>query len=305
MRKVEILMSTYNGEKFVEAQIKSIVQQKNVDIHLTIRDDGSKDDTISIIKMQQKKYPDRIALVEGENVGYRKSFLRLLDFAIDADYYGFADQDDLWKEEKISRAVECLENAEKPICLYVGSLEIVDSNLQEIDAKDISSIPNTLGSLFTRNRFAGCTFLFSRTCKELAQKFSKLNYPQNQMSDHDFLVAACAYSCGTVILDSQKNILHIRHSSSVTSGGNGLKKRFQTEWNYVFNRRNVQSTLAKELLEKCSDKMPIGKEQLLSEIASYQHNPRTKLRLLFDSDMNCGTFVCNLECKLKVLLNSY
>ena len=63
MRKVEILMSTYNGEKFVEAQIKSIVQQKNVDIHLTIRDDGSKDDTISIIKMQQKKYPDRIAVV--------------------------------------------------------------------------------------------------------------------------------------------------------------------------------------------------------------------------------------------------
>lgn len=116
-------------------------------IHLTIRDDGSKDDTISIIKMQQKKYPDRIALVEGENVGYRKSFLRLLDFAIDADYYGFADQDDLWKEEKISRAVECLENAEKPICLYVGSLEIVDSNLQEIDAK-YPKLPGRLPKLY-------------------------------------------------------------------------------------------------------------------------------------------------------------
>ena len=91
MKRIEILMSAYNGDKFIEEQIESIMRQRDVDVHLTIRDDGSSDETVSVIKKLQVKYPNAISVHVGENIGYRKSFLRLLDLAVDADYYGFAD----------------------------------------------------------------------------------------------------------------------------------------------------------------------------------------------------------------------
>ena len=73
MKRVEVLMSTYNGEKYVKNQIDSILAQENVYIHITIRDDGSKDNTCSVIKEIESKNPNKISFFEGENYGYRKS----------------------------------------------------------------------------------------------------------------------------------------------------------------------------------------------------------------------------------------
>lgn len=306
MKRIEILMSAYNGDKFIGEQIESIMRQRGVDdLHLTIRDDGSSDETVSVIKKLQQKYPNAISVHVGENIGYRKSFLRLLDLAVDADYYGFADQDDFWKEEKIFRAVECLEKEKSGIKLYVGSLKIVDSDMKEIADKDISCIPNTLGSLFTRNRFAGCTFVFSKACKEMAQRFASMNYPIERMPDHDFLVAACAYAGGSVVLDDQENILHIRHGGSVTSGGNGLKKRIQIEWNYVFNRKEAASTMARELINTCGDLMDEETTLFLEELANYKKTWERRLKLLRNDKMKTGMPICDLETKVKIVIGTY
>lgn len=305
MKRIEILMSAYNGDKFIEEQIESIMRQRDVDVHLTIRDDGSSDETVSVIKKMQEKYPNAISVHVGENIGYRKSFLRLLDLAVDADYYGFADQDDFWKEEKSFRAVECLEKEKPSIKLYVGSLKIVDSDMKEIADKDISGIPNTLGSLFTRNRFAGCTFVFSKACKEMAQRFASMDYAAERMPDHDFLVAACAYAGGSVVLDDQENIFHIRHSGSVTSGGNGLKKRIRIEWNYVFNRKEVASTMAGELIHNCEDLMDRETTLFLEELANYKKTWKRRLKLLRNNKMKTGMSICDWETRIKILLGTY
>ena len=305
MKRIEILMSAYNGDKFIEEQIESIMRQRDVDVHLTIRDDGSSDETVSVIKKLQVKYPNAISVHVGENIGYRKSFLRLLDLAVDADYYGFADQDDFWKKEKIFRAVECLEKEKLSIKLYVGSLKIVDSDMKEIADKDISGIPNTLGRLFTKNRFAGCTFVFSKACKEMAQRFASMDYAAERMPDHDFLVAACAYAGGSVVLDAQENIFHIRHSGSVTSGGNGLKKRIRIEWNYVFNRKEAASTMARELIHNCGDLMDRETMQFLEELANYKKTWKHRLKLLRNDKMKTGTSICDLETRIKILLGTY
>ena len=305
MDRVEILMSTHNGEAFIEKQIESIMKQRNVDIHLTVRDDGSTDKTLEIIERLQIVYPGRIVLFCGKNLGYRKSFLQLLDLAQEADYYGFADQDDFWKENKVYRAIECLRTLNDGVRLYAGSLEIANSNMQKIGDKDISGIPNTLGSLFTRNRLAGCTFLFSKSCKELAQRFSGLDYPPGQMPAHDFVVAACAYACGSVYLDNMENIIHIRHNGSVTSGGNGLKKRILVEWKNVFFRKRGASTLAAEMLKRCENELSDGGKMLLQTIAAYRTGFMNQFRFLFDKRMTCGSVICDMEQKLKVFLGIY
>ena len=107
-KKVTILMSTYNGEKYLEEQIDSLLNQTYKNISILIRDDGSKDNTVHIIK-EKKKSNDNITLIEGKNVGFIKSFLELINLAEKSDYYAYCDQDDVWMEEKIQRAVEFFE----------------------------------------------------------------------------------------------------------------------------------------------------------------------------------------------------
>ena len=100
---VEILMATYNGAQYVGRQIDSIINQKGVDVHITIRDDGSKDNTPEVLHSYEKLYPSQIKVILGENIGHRRCFLTLLSLATKADYYAFSDQDDIWEEEKLHK----------------------------------------------------------------------------------------------------------------------------------------------------------------------------------------------------------
>lgn len=302
---IEILMSTYNGEKYIKQQIDSIMQQKAVDVHISIRDDGSTDNSVECIKNMMELYPGKITLFEGENIGYRRSFLMLLKLGIDADYYGFADQDDYWKSDKLYRAIECLKSIKDDIKLYASSLEIVDTNMDSIGENNISRMPKTLESYFTRSRLAGCTFVFSKACKCLAQKFSDIEYPDEMMPDHDFVVGTCAFACGNVYLDDRKEICHIRHEGSVTSGGNGIKKRIQTEWKLIFRRKNVRSTMAKEMIVECSNELSENAKKFFDTVVDYQTSMRKRIKLLFNKKMTSGMIICDMEQKLKIILGTY
>ena len=101
MTSIAVMMSTFNGEAYVEEQINSILNQLNVKISLFIRDDGSKDKTISIIRNKINRNSN-IQLIQGENVGVGNSFMNLLySTPDDYDFYAFSDQDDIWESEKI------------------------------------------------------------------------------------------------------------------------------------------------------------------------------------------------------------
>lgn len=169
MYSVNILMSTYNGEKYLREQIDSIMNQTDVNIILTIRDDGSSDGTIQIIEEAKNSYPDKIVLFIGENVGYRKSFLELLKLSQDSDYYGFADQDDVWLPEKCTKAIKCLKKNNSLVGLYASSLTITDEKLDVKYKKDISDMPNCIQGYFARTRLSGCTYVFTKELKKFAR----------------------------------------------------------------------------------------------------------------------------------------
>ena len=104
--KVLVLMSTYNGEQYLQQQIDSIITQKNVDVELLVRDDGSTDKTIDILKDYQQK--GLLSYYAGENLKPQLSFLHLLRHAPECKYYAFADQDDVWLEDKLSSGIEAI-----------------------------------------------------------------------------------------------------------------------------------------------------------------------------------------------------
>ena len=105
--KVAVLMSAYNGEKYISEQINSILQQTYQNLVLYIRDDGSSDNTVSILEEYERQ--KKIVLIQGENLGFINSFFDVMKKCETADYYAWCDQDDIWIPDKIERAVEKLE----------------------------------------------------------------------------------------------------------------------------------------------------------------------------------------------------
>lgn len=126
--KIDILLATYNGEKYLKEQIDSILNQTHQNIHLIISDDSSQDRTTEILK--QYETDERITIhYQKQNLGYVKNFEFLLQ-QVESEYYMLSDQDDVWMSEKIAKSIETLKNNE--VDMVFGDLEVVDENLKTI-----------------------------------------------------------------------------------------------------------------------------------------------------------------------------
>lgn len=219
-KKVTILMSTYNGEKYLEEQIDSLLNQTYKSISILIRDDGSKDNTVHIIKEKQKNN-DNITLIEGKNVGFIKSFLELINLAEKSDYYAYCDQDDVWMEEKIQRAVEFLNKAnnEKPV-LYFSNSDYYDSNMKYLATAEKNKIYNFRNSL-VECVTQGMTMVINDTTRGLIKK----DNPQNSLY-HDWWTYMICSGFGEVIYDDKSLVKYRRHNKSVTVEGRSQKELF-------------------------------------------------------------------------------
>ena len=128
--RLAILLGTYNGGRFLREQLDSLFAQTMKDFQLYIRDDGSTDDTMLIVKEYQQLHPNIVKVEdEGKNLGAKGNFERLLALT-DADYYMFCDQDDVWLPDKIEVSFAKMKQMEQrygdiPLLVHTD-LEVVD-----------------------------------------------------------------------------------------------------------------------------------------------------------------------------------
>ena len=164
MEKIDILLATYNGEKFVKEQIESILNQTYENFNLIISDDASTDNTLNILEEYEKK-DTRIKVFKKEkNKGLIDNFEFLLK-NVTSDYFMFSDQDDIWKKDKIEKSINKLK--EENSGLVYTDLEIVDEKLnviypsywkyKQIYKKIIKY--NNFEALYLNNFVTGCTIL--------------------------------------------------------------------------------------------------------------------------------------------------
>ena len=298
-----VLMSTYNGEKYLEEQIMSILNQKEVFTEIYIRDDGSKDKTIDIIRRIQRCYPDRIEYEEGENLGYKRSFLKALASAKESDFYAFSDQDDYWLEEKCIRAIEKIKGSNYE--LYCSAQILTDEKLNEIGMKSFSDVNPTIEGEFTRHRLPGCTFIFSNKVRKMAIPFANLKLEDDRMPSHDMIISCLALSIGDLYIDNTPYIMYRRLDSSITPGGQGIKKRIKHELVFLFQNKNRYSFMANSIIEKYSNFLDEEKRLFLLSVARYRTSFNSKLKLLMNKKMDCGVFIGNIENKVKIFFGSY
>lgn len=228
MKRVTVLMSTYNGEKYLSQQIDSIFNQINVDIILIIRDDGSTDNTVDIIN-NYIKIKNKIILIKGKNVGATNSFKLLCDYALinsNNDFYAFSDQDDYWMPEKLSKACDKLLLSNNNVKLYFSNLKIVDSNLNYIRMLYHNNVSIYKDNSLYEISAYGCTCVFSKKALEL---FCRVKI--NNLILHDNLIYYICIFLGEVMYDSNSYIKYRQHFNNL-SGIKHIGLRLQ------FNRLN-------------------------------------------------------------------
>ena len=186
-KKVQVLMSTYNGERFLSEQIDSLLRQTWQNLEILIRDDGSKDNTPDILRQYGADYKNIRIFLE-ENRGINGSFFELLKKS-DADYVAFCDQDDIWLEEKIEAALEKMEQETGPV-LYCSNKILVDSAGKRMAKQDTKKrIPGFCNAV-VECICTGCTTVMNREMVDII----RANLPEHAIL-HDwwsYLVASYA-----------------------------------------------------------------------------------------------------------------
>lgn len=247
MYRVAILLSTYNGSKYIKEQLDSILSQEGSDIHIYIRDDGSSDDTINIINGYEN---NNIYLTEGKNVGVGNSFMKLLYSVPEIyDYYAFADQDDIWSKEKIRVAIEFLEESNKH--LYASNQELIDKSGKSIGLRyeKNKNIHLNAIAILEQNQIAGCTMVFDKFLKEQLDS----NHPSEKLllnRIHDVWVAMVASLFDSIIYDDRAFIKYRQHDENVVGAyAYGVKYEIGEKVKKLLDKqqRNGRSLLAKEI----------------------------------------------------------
>ena len=223
--KVNILMSTYNGQQFLAEQIRSIQEQSYTDWTLFIRDDGSSDNTKEILKDFEHQ-DSRIHLIDNDksdNLGVIKSFHKLVNHDR-ADYYFFSDQDDVWLPNKLELSLKEAQNylADLPLMVYMD-LKVVNQDLEimtESMVKSQSHHANTeLVQELTENTVTGGVAMINHALAEMWQE-------TDDILMHDWYLALLASAFGNLVFIDQPGELYRQHSDNVL-GARTLSKRFK------------------------------------------------------------------------------
>lgn len=227
-KKVNVILSTYNGERYLRKLLDSIVAQDYPNIQICIRDDGSTDNTKNIIQEYVEAYDNIQFIDETGNLGVPKSFYSLLKKCNDADYYAFADQDDIWENKKISRAVEKLEKFNSILPnMYCASFDYVDNNGDSLRQFSMPVKVDIYNSLYYTPAL-GFTLVFNEALRKMAVDDIELIDRDFYGELHDRRLIRIAAIWGNVICDNYVCAKHIRHEEAVTSADS-------TNWNLVKN----------------------------------------------------------------------
>ncbi|MDR0872760.1 MAG: glycosyltransferase family 2 protein [Prevotellaceae bacterium] len=218
---IDILLSTYNGTKYLQEQIDSLLNQSFTDWNLLIRDDGSIDNTLDIIDDYCQKYPDKIKKLSDTNgnVGVIRSFEILLQHSI-SDYIMFCDQDDVWLPDKISLSIQKIKQMEQkagniPLLVHTDlmvvdkDLKIIAASLWKLGCIRPEILDKNIYYMGMCNSVTGCTLIMNRQAKE-----KSLPFPKNILM-HDAWIALSVMKKGKIDYIVEPTVQYRQHGSNV------------------------------------------------------------------------------------------
>lgn len=305
--KVQILLSTYNGKRFLHTQLDSLLNQNYTDLDILIRDDGSTDGTPELLQEYAASHPN-ITCIQGTNLGAMGSFFALMQAAdTSADYFAFCDQDDYWKKDKIRAAVDMLssyaasDSGKALPLLYCGRPTLVNEHLEElpVSIRYQEKIPG-FGNALVENICYGCTTVINRELLLLA-----LSMIPARAVMHDWWLYLLASCWGAVLYDTDSYLLYRQYEGNAV----GTKASYLSELGYrlkLWKKRKGQFSLQAQEFSRLADalgkEIPEKNRLILQSFLHYKDSPGKRLGILCNSSIYRQRREDTLAVKLLLLL---
>ncbi len=249
--KVDILLATYNGEKFLDEQFRSIFEQEFHDFRIVVRDDGSTDQTLNILAKWKGLYPQKIEIIEDDlkNLGPTQNFNRLMEFSR-APYICFSDQDDKWHPSKLSLQMQKILEVEDnypdiavmvfcDLVLCDDQLNIISTSLMEKDRLDETALgPH---QLLMQNVPYGCATIINRKLLEIASPIDQ------RALLHDHWLSIISSLTGKIAFLDEALIYHRVHDSNASRSASEHKKEAAKDLRSKVNNQNFHNYLFKQV----------------------------------------------------------
>ena len=288
---VGIVMAAYNSQNFIKEQLDSILHGEYQNVHIYVRDDGSTDNTVSIVKEYEANYPTKVTLVQNkQNGGLVKNFLTGVIEA-EEDYIMFCDHDDVWLPKKVKITLKEMRKAEKeqknlPVAVFTDA-EIVDGQLHSLGASfyersHFNFNQMDLSYMLMENKLLGCTIIINKALKD------KITVLPEHARVHDWWVALIASAFGKIVFVNEKTMLYRQHSSNVI--GNRSYGKYVTD--------------AVKSLKKQKEKLILTEEQAKDFYEIYKKDFSKKQRKIVFQFANIGRYSF-IKRKRLVLQNQY
>lgn len=210
--KIAVCVSTYNGEKYISEQLDSVLSQNSVEVDIYIRDDGSSDNTVEVLKKYESLYSN-VRLFMGENIGFVLSFIDCIKMAgPDYEYYAFCDQDDVWYKDKLSSSLGLIQSVDpdKPALVF-SEVDFCDEELNVVNKSQLKRAEIQPSLFLFDNMCSGNTMLFNNCLRQMI-----LMHDVSRIYYHDWWAALiCAYF-GNIIYNEKATVAYRRTPTSVS-----------------------------------------------------------------------------------------
>ena len=291
-------MSTYNGDRYIREQLQSIYAQKGVYATLLVRDDGSCDATCALLDNEQSG--GRLQWYAGDNLGPAYSFWNLVTAAPETSYYAFADQDDVWDDDKLASAVSMLEKAGDAPALYFCQTRLVDKSLNEIKSVRIAPLL-TFGEALSYQFVTGCTMVINNAMRKVLQQ-----YTPSFIRMHDVWIYDVAQAVGAkVFFDPTPHISYRQHGGNAVGQDSTLVSIWRKRFQRLVKGECIRSRLAKELLKGYSFEMSDENRNLAQMASGYRNSFWSWMKLIFTSKLRCAPFSINFTSKMAIIFRKF
>ena len=227
--KVCVLLATYNGEAFLQKQLQSFVESTVQPRALIVCDDGSTDQTLDILQTFASAAPFEVKILQNEaNIGSTKTFLKLLfEHGHDFEYIMFSDQDDVWHQDKIAKALEWFRTVPYDVpALYGCRQRLIDAKGNAIALSPSNTKPAIFANAVVQSIIAGCTSCINKPAFRQLQKFERFD-----VIYHDWLIyLGISAVDGNIFFDNEPHIDYRQHSAAQLGAATGfmqdIRRRF-------------------------------------------------------------------------------
>ena len=269
--EVAVLLCSYNGGQFLAQQLDSIAQQKGVALSVHVSDDGSQDQTQSILKAFRERWGQtRLSVVQGPERGHVDNFFSLIFANIEGAYFAFSDQDDIWDADKLSRAVKALSSLpEDRPALYCSRSLLIDEYGATIGFSPLFGKPPGFANALIQNIGGGNTMVMNRKARNLLCAVGPVDIVAHDWWTYILVTG----SGGAVVYDQRPSLSYRQHKDNVIGSSTAWSDRFKRFFLALRGRNRLWNTQHIIALQQNRSYLTVENQRILDDFSAARDRP--------------------------------